>query len=531
MTEANGSGGRQRRPAQISLRGLCLAAALAAAALPANAPAFSQGSPSAVAAALKSSAKSDRELRAFYQARGYRPLWFAAGPASPEADRLVDLIRSASLDGLDPGRYKPKALAEAVAKARGGSSKAVGKADAMLSRAFAAYVRDVRRPRNVGMVYVDRELAPVQPGVRAVLDAVAAAPSLVAHLDGIAWMNPLYGRLRSGLVAYRERWARLPQAAIPLGPVLRAGASGDRVRMLRHRLGLPADGSFDEGLAAALRTFQSAHGLPDDAVAGPRTLAALNADQRGQERLIRLNMERARGLPANPGRRYILVDAASARLWAYEDGRVVDTMRVIVGKPTEQTPMMAGLIRYAMVNPYWNIPPDLVRNRVAPAVLKSGISYVKSKRYEVRSDWAEDSPVVNPKDVDWAAVAAGRQELPVRQLPGRDNAMGKMKFMLPNQLGIYLHDTPEKALFKEEERRFSSGCVRVEDAPRLARWLFGKPLKVPARGSERRVDLPRPVPVYITYLTAAPAEQGIAFSADAYSRDARALGARSMAAR
>ena len=111
----------------------------------------------------------------------------------------------------------------------------------------------------------------------------------------------------------------------------------------------------------------------------------------------------------------------------------------------------------------------------------------------------------------------------MRQLPGKDNAMGKMKFMLPNDLGIYLHDTPEKALFNKEARRFSSGCVRLEDAPRLAKWLFGKPLSPKAGGSEQRVNMPQPVPVYITYLTAAPSGQGIAFRQDAYNRDSAQL--------
>jgi murein L,D-transpeptidase YcbB/YkuD len=237
---------------------------------------------------------------------------------------------------------------------------------------------------------------------------------------------------------------------------------------------------------------------------------------------------------ASPGRRYILVDAAAARLWMYENGRVRDTMKVIVGKPSEQTPAMAGLMRFAMVNPYWNIPPDLVRIRVAPGVLAKGVSFLKTKGYEVTADWSDNARALDPKAVDWKAVAAGRQELPVRQLPGRDNAMGKMKFMFPNDLGIYLHDTPEKALFAKPGRRFSSGCVRVEDAPRLARWLFGRPLAARSKAPEQRVDLPEPVPVYITYFTAAPEGQTIAFRPDVYNRDrARMaeLGSRSFAAR
>jgi murein L,D-transpeptidase YcbB/YkuD len=230
-------------------------------------------------------------------------------------------------------------------------------------------------------------------------------------------------------------------------------------------------------------------------------------------------MDRARALPPRVAGRHILVDAAAAKLYLYENGQVTDTMKVVVGKPDLQTPMMAGLIRYAMVNPYWHIPPDLVRDRVAPLVLKNGMGYLKTKRYEVLSDWTENATILNPAKVDWKAVAAGRTELAVRQRPGNDNAMGKMKFMFPNEQGVYLHDTPDKELFGEADRGRSAGCVRVEDAQRLARWLFGKPLTSKSKKPEQKVDMPAPVPVYITYLTAAPDGPGVAFRKDVYKRD------------
>lgn len=236
------------------------------------------------------------------------------------------------------------------------------------------------------------------------------------------------------------------------------------------------------------------------------------------EQVIRLNLERARALPAYMGR-YILVDAVGARLSLYDNGRVQDTMKVIVGKPDQQTPVLAAMMRYTVVNPYWNVPTDLVRDRIAPKALEHGPSYVRASRYELLSDWSDSPRVIAPEQVDWAAVAAGKQELRVRQLPGADNMMGKMKFMFPNELGVYLHDTPDKALFKDGARRFSSGCVRVEDARRLARWLYGKPLIVQSSAPEQQVPLPAPVPVYITYLTATPAKQGITFRDDAYGLD------------
>jgi murein L,D-transpeptidase YcbB/YkuD len=251
-----------------------------------------------------------------------------------------------------------------------------------------------------------------------------------------------------------------------------------------------------------------------DAAAGDDPAAA------DELRIVRLNLDRAAALPVDTGQRYVVVDAAAARLTMYEKGKVAGTMRVVVGKPSEQTPMMAALIRYASVNPYWNVPPDLVRSRVAPGAIESGSKYLKAKRFEVLSDWTEQARVLPAKEVDWQAIRDGRIEPRVRQLPGPGNAMGQIKFMFPNELGVYLHDTPDKGLLRESDRMFSAGCVRLEDAPRLARWLFGKPVAVKSKKPEQRVDLPQPVPVYLTYLTAAAGKDGIAMREDVYGRDA-----------
>lgn len=500
----------------------CLAAGLAVAPL-SVAPA-AEPVPASVISAVKSAARSDREVRAFYQARGNRPLWFEEGPDTPAARQLIELIATADLDGLDPERYRARELLEAIEEASAEvSPRAVARAEIMLSRAFAAYVRDSRRPANDGTRYIDADLAPKPPGTRAILQAAAAAPSLQAYVANLGWMHPIYAELRRGLGEYRYNWGSRQGFSVPGGAPLKPGMKGERVRLLRERFGMTGGEVYDAELARAVREFQSTHGLPADGVAGPRTLAALNEGPAGREEIIRLNMERARVLPPAGRGRHLIVDAASARLLAYEDGRLVDSMKVVVGKPTEQTPMLAGYIRYASVNPYWNLPPDLARKRVAQEVLKHGPSFVKANRFEILSDYSPNARKLDPREVDWEAFAAGRIELPVRKLPGPDNAMGKVKFMLPNDLGIYLHDSPERELFGKAERRFSSGCVRVEDAQRLAKWLFGKPLVTKSSAPEQHVNLPRPVPVYITYLTAAPAGKSIAFRADAYGRDREQL--------
>ncbi len=239
--------------------------------------------------------------------------------------------------------------------------------------------------------------------------------------------------------------------------------------------------------------------------------------------LLRLNLERARALPAGRGKA-VIVNATAAELVMIEDGRVVDTMRVVVGKPVHPTPMMAAQIRFTSLNPYWNVPADLAAERIAPNVVKSGAPYLRAKGYQLLSDWSDSATVIDPASVDWSSVAAGKINVRVRQLPGPENSMGRMKFMFPNAQGIYLHDTPEKRLLGEESRMFSGGCVRLEDAPRLARWLYGgEEPKTRSASPEQRVDLPQPVPVYLTYLTAVPSGGSITYLPDVYNRDSAAL--------
>lgn len=197
--------------------------------------------------------------------------------------------------------------------------------------------------------------------------------------------------------------------------------------------------------------------------------------------------------------RYVLVDARSARLYMMEDGRVRDSMKVIVGKPETPTPELKSVLNYETLNPYWHVTADLAKTVIAPRVLKDGDAYLNAQGYEVLSGWGSDSRVLSPDSVDWKAVAAGNAQVYVRQRPGPANSLGQYKFELPNGDGIYLHDTPKKELFASDQRALSHGCVRLEDAQRLARWLLGKDPPV-ASVPEEHVLLPQPVPITISYL-------------------------------
>jgi len=231
------------------------------------------------------------------------------------------------------------------------------------------------------------------------------------------------------------------------------------------------------------------------------------------------SLDRVRDIP--PDGRYVMVDTAGARLYMIDDGRIVDSMKVIVGKadPSTQTPLLASTIYYATLNPYWHVSSDMVRSLIARNVLDQGLSYLKTHGYQVMAADGSDA-LLDPAKVDWHAVADGRETVKVRQLPGPANSMGRIKIGFPNSSDIYLHDTPNKSLFTQDDRDLSHGCIRLQDAERLGSWLMGRDPEAASREPEQNVLLPKPVPIYVTYLTAQVNNGQLSFVDDIYGRDA-----------
>jgi len=372
------------------------------------------------------------------------PQWIADGD-NRAALRLIDLLQSSSLDGLNPANFKVKALKKAVRSAESGKPAAVAKANAMLDHALVAYATALRQAPTSEWIINDRDAIPKAPTSADLLGNAASSFSLLAWIDAMPFMHESYSGLRKALV--------------------RAQVTGDQ-----H--------STD---------------------------------------LLRINLQRTRLLPAEG--KYVLVNTAAQRLYMYENGHVVDWMKVVVGKPIYPTPMMAATIKFTALNPYWQVPADLAAERIAPNVVKDGLGYLKQHGYVLLSDWSDQAKPIDPSTVDWGAVAAGKLLVRVRQNPGPGNSMGRMKFMFPNPQGVYLHDTPEKKLLLEDARLFSGGCVRLEDAPRLAKWIYGKPLSWKGAKTEQPVELPTPMPVYLIYQTAVPTGDGIAYFDDIYGKD------------
>jgi murein L,D-transpeptidase YcbB/YkuD len=231
------------------------------------------------------------------------------------------------------------------------------------------------------------------------------------------------------------------------------------------------------------------------------------------------NLQRARVLPATG--RYLFVNPAAAELMLVDNGTVQDRMRVVVGTAQTPTHPMASRVYFAILNPYWNVAEDLVRKIVAPRVVSQGLTYLKKANYEAVDKYGEGATVIPAAKIDWKAVLAGTEQVKMRQKPSATNTMGKMKVPFANDYGIFLHDTSNKPQFAEAARANSNGCIRLEDASKLARWLFGPGAEPKASGAvpDEVVRVPEPINIYVAYLTAAPTGRGLDYAKDVYSLD------------
>ena len=350
--------------------------------------------------------------------------------------------------------------------------------------------------------------------VRATVEGLAEGPMLAAAVDAAA------AGARSGDKAAQARaeqvmstsWLRYARLlnTVPAGFIW-----GDPYRR-------PQPETVDRTLGKAWRAPELAPYLDAasnvNPVYGPlRDLLA--ATPSALDDHARASLERARMFPSSG--RFAVVDAASATLRMYDGGREVDRMNLVVGKPELPTPMIVSTISYAQLNPYWHVPDHLARKNVSRLVLAQGKPYLKAKGYEVVNDWNDPSPGIDWKKIDWKGVNAGTVHVRIRQLPGKENFMGKVKYPFPNGEDIYLHDSPEKDLFLKAKRDLSNGCIRLEDAQRFGRWLFDtQPMPViSGTAPEQNFTLPRGVPVYVTYLTVHAEGGKLTRLADIYGRD------------
>jgi murein L,D-transpeptidase YcbB/YkuD len=267
-------------------------------------------------------------------------------------------------------------------------------------------------------------------------------------------------------------------------------------------------------------------------VAGKTTIAALNVPVGERIAQVRVNLERLRWVARDLAGDFLLVDIAgfSARLWL--DGALAWSSRAVVGRPYRRTPVFRAQMKYLVVNPEWNVPPTILREDVLPKVIRNR-GYLAQHRMRVLDGAGR---ALDPAAIDWAKYRTQPRAFPYRivEAPGKDNPLGAIKFMFPNEHSVYLHDTPARALFGRPVRAFSSGCIRIEEPLALARlllddearWSEEKLREAIAAGTTQTVAVKRTVPVLLLYFTASVAPDGeLQFRPDLYGRDRAVLAA------
>jgi murein L,D-transpeptidase YcbB/YkuD len=290
---------------------------------------------------------------------------------------------------------------------------------------------------------------------------------------------------------------------------------------------------FDEALELGLKRFQARYGLTADGVMDAATRRELNVSAERRVEQLEVNLERWRWLPQDLGQRHIIVNIPAFELEVVEKDAVVLSMRVVVGRPYQHTPVFSETMRYLVLNPYWHVPHGIAVQDVLTHV-KRDFSYLKQQQMQIFQGWGPEARAIDPATVDWSAVTPSRFPYRVAQDPGSVNALGRIKFMFLNKFNVYLHDTPARLLFAETQRDFSHGCIRIQKPLELALYLLRKDpqwdretlLRALNKAKDRSVPLPEPIPIHLLYWTAWAEEDGtIKFRRDIYGQDAPLLAA------
>jgi len=482
-------------------------------------------------ASLASQVDNERlfQIFTFYQDRDFKPIWTRDSGPKTKARILLEALKSAGDHGLDPARY---AISDLELRIDSRNPEELAEFDLLMSDVFADFGRDLSQGQVVPSGLDDTHVQPNGPGPLNLIDGAESAEDLGPYLDALAPRSPEYARLKAKLATYRAIAAMGGWPGIAAGPTLKPGMTDGRVPALRRLLSItgdfagpePASDAYDPGLVAAVQAFQARHGLSDDGVIGPATLAALGVPVEARIRQMEINLERRRWMPQDLGDRYIFVNVADAYLKVVDDigdrEKTVLGARLVVGKPFTRTPVFSHEMSYIEINPSWGVPPSIANNEYLPK-LRENPGVLAAQNIRVFSDNTE----IDPWSVNWAGLT--RVPYQLRQDPGPTNALGRIKFMFPNKYNIYIHDTPSKNLFETDSRFFSHGCMRVQDPERLAELLLAKQgwtldrIKAQiATGQKKVVNLSTKVPVHITYLTTWVNKDGtVHFRNDVYNRD------------
>ncbi len=485
-------------------------------------------------------------LQDLYLDRLFQPAWISDEGPLPHVESFLNAVRKADLDGLKPEDYHLGHIMALVSEWR--NSKAKDELfppsrridlELLLTDAFVLYGYHLLNGRvDPEKLYPDWFSYQKDSSLLDVVQETLASGNIEDALHRLTPQDPLYTKLKQTLAIYANIANRGGWPVIPSPRRMKSKNDyGSYLSLLRQRLERSGDLAkteqpysrfYDDSLKKAVRRFQKRQGLKADGIMNAATLKEMNVPIERRIRQIVLNMERLRWLPEDIERRYILVNIANFELEVLEADRVIMTMPIVVGKQNQRTSVFSGKMTYIELNPYWNIPQTIAVKEILPKVKKDP-TYLAQKRIKVIEYWRRQEREVNPDKVNWSRLNQDNLKYSFRQDFGPGNALGRVKFMFPNKFDIYLHDTPERQLFKRTQRTFSHGCIRIAKPIDLAEYLLKDDLKWGRRkilaeigkGKRQVLKLQEPIDVHILYLTAWVDHQGeVQFRPDIYQGDA-----------
>ena len=454
--------------------------------------------------------------------------WVGTGRMTP----LVQRLEFAEDDGLRYDDYPVEYLVDLRDQIDPSNALAAGYTEIAYSAFFLGYAKDLATGRVI-LHKIDRDhfQKPREIDLLALLQGVGSARNPSTYLDTVEPQNAHYRALKSLLRKYREIAAKGGWGTVDRGEVLKPGMRDSRVPQLRTRLEKSGDISprsvadpelYSDDLVLAFEQFQKRNGLEPDGVIGPNSLSMLNVPAEERMRQIIVNMERWRHMPRDMGDKHLMVNIAAFELYRYEDGQLMEARPVMVGKDKHQTPIFSDELEYVEINPTWTVPYSIATKEMLPK-LQANPTYL-GPNFQLLAGGKE----IPFSSVNFNQYSRGNFPFTIRQKPGEKNALGLIKFMLPNKHAIYLHDTPARALFGKTQRAFSHGCIRVykplEFGETILRdvpgWNLERIKAVVQTGKTTRVKLPNKIPVHIVYATAWRGEGGsVEFREDIYGRD------------
>jgi len=479
------------------------------------------------------------EINNLYEKNNFDPIWFNEDDFNESAYQLREVLANIAEEGLNPKLYRAQFL-ENFFKKETLSFKEKAIADIFLTNSFyllASHFSDgVLEPENF-----EKEWLTVKKDINLeeFLEKAVQKQEVKSSLYSLIPQNERYHKLKNKLKLLREIKKDGGWTKVETSQNLKSGMTGESIRNLKFRLKQSQDFTgeideeYDKDLKESIIDFQKRHGLKPDGIVGPNTFRALNRDIEEIIRTVEINMERLRWLPKSFGENYIFTNIADYTLQVYENKEKVLEMSVIVGREQRSTPFFSSRLSYLVLNPYWTVPRTIAVEDKLP-LIKKDINYISENNFKVLK--FIDGKIIeqNYQEINWDNLNKNNFNYYLRQDPGPNNALGRVKFMFPNKFSVYLHDTPNKELFTQTKRNFSSGCIRLEEPLKLTdyllredkNWDLKKINSILETNKETTVNLTQKLPIHIIYMTAWVDDQGrLQLRNDIYNRDARLISA------